>query len=127
SSVTTATPFSRTATERIAMLAALQDHREAHPALGADRDQPELDVAADHLVRQGGDDPGAGRAEGMADRDRAAVDVGPLPVDLPDRLGPAQLFGPGLRAPGFDVGEHLRGERLVDLHQPAVAEPDPGP
>ena len=43
--------------------------------------------------------------------------------------GPAQPepLGPGLRAPGLDVGEHLGGKRLVDLDQAEVRPLDAGP
>ena len=53
------------------------------------------------LVQQRGDDPRPARADRVAERDRAAVDVDLVPVE-------AELA---------TVGQHLRGERLVDLDQ----------
>ena len=50
-------------------------------------------------VRQGAEDPAAGGAERVADRDRAALGVDDLRVDLP----------------GVDAGQRLHGERLVEL------------
>src|SRR5688572_28214464 len=58
----------------------LQYHRQPHPALGADRDQPELDIAPLHLVGEGGDQPGTGGSERVANGDRASHDVGAGPV-----------------------------------------------
>ena len=56
----------------------------------------------EHRVLQ----PGAGHAERVADRDRAAVDVEPVEVDAEVLVG----------------RHHLRGERLVDLDQVDVAD-----
>ena len=53
------------------------------------------------LVGQRRDDPGAARADRVAERDRAAVDVDLRPVE----------------AEGAAVGERLGGERLVDLDE----------
>ena len=61
-------------------------------------------------VQQGGEQPGAGGAEGVAERDRAAA-----------RVHPGQV-GAGLALPG----QHDRGERLVDLHQVDVVQGQPG-
>ena len=63
------------------------------------------------LVRGVADDPSAGRAERVADRDRAAVDVDPLGVEL----------GPQLQA-----REALRGEGLVELDEVDVRPGAPG-
>src|SRR5437867_1526874 len=52
----------------------------------------------------------------MPDRDRAAHHVDDVLIDLP---------APLLEA--LQVGEHLRGERLVDLDQPQVLPRDAGP
>ena len=52
-------------------------------------------------MEQRRDDPGAGRADRVPERDRAAVDVDLVPVE-------AELAA---------VGQGLRGERLVDLDQ----------
>ena len=50
----------------------LEDHREAHAALRADGEQAELRAPPLQLVRQGGGDAGPGRAERVAEGDRAA-------------------------------------------------------
>ena len=63
-------------------------------------------VAALHLGEQLDGDRGAGRGDGMAERDRAAVGV-----DL--RLVEAELV---------DHGERLRGERLVQLDHADLVE-----
>ena len=77
-------------------------------------------------LRERGHQPGAGGPERMSDRDGAAHHVGAIPVHLADRSRQAQPLGPGLRAPGLHVGEHLRGEGLVDLDQAQVAPGDAG-
>src|SRR5512139_339702 len=69
----------------------LEDHGEPHPALRADGDEAELDVPPHHFVREGRHDPGAGGGEGVADGDGPPHDVRALPVDVPHRLGTAQL------------------------------------
>ena len=61
-------------------------------------------------VQQGSQQPGAGGAERMAERDRAAAGVDPVQV------------GPGLPLPGQDHA----GERLVDLHQVDLVQRHPG-
>ena len=38
----------------------------------------------------------------------------------PTGPGEPEAVGPGLGAPGLDVGQHLRRERLVDLDEPEV-------
>src|SRR6187549_4042692 len=73
----------------------------AETAAAAHRHQAHLLVGALHLVEQGGDQPGAGRAERVPEGDRAAVDVDAVHV------------GVELAAPGGDD----RGEGLVDLDQ----------
>ena len=63
-------------------------------------------VAALELVEGGGDQAGAGGADGVAERDGAAVDVDEVQVDV-------VLAGPG---------EHHRRERLVDLEEVEVGD-----
>ena len=58
------------------------------------------------LVQRGGDQPGAGAADRVAERDRAAVDVDPVRVGLVHA----------------QPGQHHRRERLVDLEQVDVAD-----
>ena len=62
------------------------------------------------LVEQRGEQAGAGGAERVAERDRAAADVHPVQV------------GAGLRCQASDH----RGERLVDLDQVDVVQGEPG-
>ena len=62
-------------------------------------------------LRERAEDPGAGRAERVADRDRAALGVDDLRVDLP----------------GVDAGQRLHRERLVELDRADVGPADAGP
>ena len=75
------------------------------------RRRPCTALAAAHLVQQRGDDPRAGAAERVADRDRAAVHVDLLRVEL-------ELV---------DAGDRLGGERLVELDQLQVLDPPANP
>ena len=63
-----------------------------------------------HLVGQRQHDAGAAHPDRMAQRDPAAVDVQPVSVELQLAL----------------AGDHLRGERLVDLDQVDIGEREPG-
>src|SRR4051794_21595098 len=105
----------------------LQHHRIPHPALGADRDEPELHIAPPHLSGKGGAQPGTGCAEGMPDRNGAAGHVGSPPVHLTHGAGQSQPIGPGLGAPGLHVGEHLGGKGFVNLDQPEILPAEAGP
>ena len=53
----------------------LKCHRHPEPAADAQRREAELRAAPPHLVKQRHDDAGTGRADGMPERDRAAVDI----------------------------------------------------
>src|ERR1035441_6584371 len=53
----------------------LEDAGGAHAAADAHGDHAVLDVAAWHFAQEGGGELRAGAAEGMAERDGAAVDV----------------------------------------------------
>ena len=79
----------------------LDDHGVALAAARADRRAAEAAAAAAQLEHQRAEDPRAGGADRVAERDRAAVDVDPVLVDPehPDRV------------------QRDRGERLVDLPQ----------
>ena len=70
----------------------LQYHRRPEPAGCARRAQRQLAAPSLELAQRLGDLPRAGRREGVADGDRAAVDVELLPVDVADLLAPAELL-----------------------------------
>ena len=88
-------------------LDALEGGCDGAAAAEAQRGETVAALAATELVQQRRHDPGAARADRMAERDRAAVDVDLRPVE-------AELAA---------VGERLRGERLVDLDQVEVLDP----
>ena len=73
--------------------------------------EPEAGVAVLHAVEQRGHDAGAGHAERVAERDRAAVHVQLVPRD-------SELLG---------RRDHLGGERLVDLDEVDVVDRHVGP
>src|SRR5687767_16018869 len=83
----------------------LEDDRRAVAARGARAREAELHAAAAHLVRERRDEPRAGRAERMPERDRAAHDVHAVLVDLPVAVLLEHVEG----------RQDLRGERLVHL------------
>src|SRR5215471_14685545 len=83
----------------------LDDGGRGHGATGAHGDQGGGGVPALQLMQGGGDQPGSGAADRVAEGDRAAVDV-----DLV-RVGPVHA----------EPGQDHRGERLVDLEQGDVA------
>src|SRR5579872_917236 len=74
-------------------------------AADAHRDHAVTDFAALHLVGDRADEAGAGHAEGVADRDRAAVDVEFFGVD-------AELVA---------AVDHLHREGFVELPQSDVS------
>src|SRR6185295_160877 len=78
-----------------------QLERDPEPAAHAERGEAEPRVSSFHLVEQGRDDACAGRADGMTERDRAAVHVQPLPIEAEVPV----------------AREHLRRERLVQLDE----------
>src|SRR3954454_9886103 len=88
----------------------LDDHVVALAAARADRGAAEPAAAALELERERPEDPGAGGADRMAERDGAAVHVDLVLVDAehPDRV------------------EHHGGERLVDLPEVDVVGREPG-
>jgi histidinol-phosphatase (PHP family) len=93
------------------VLPALDDHDVRLAAALAHRDQAAPPAGALEGVQQRGEQPRAGRAEGVAEGDGAAAGVD------------AGEVGAGLALPG----EHDRGERLVDLDQIDLVEREPGP
>jgi hypothetical protein len=76
-----------------------QDDRVALPAAGANGRDAKAPATAAQLVDEGAGDPGAGGADGMPKRDRAAVHVDLLVVHAQHPHGV----------------DRDRGERLVDL------------
>ncbi len=72
-----------------------------------------------------GDDPPAGCGERVAGRERAAVDVELGAVDRAERGVEAEpLLAEDRVLPGLQRAQHLGGERLVDLVEVEVAEPE---
>ena len=90
----------------------LEDGGQALATTDAHRLQPVPALAALHLVQQRGQDPAAGGADRVAERDARAVDVDALPVARAEAA----------ESPLTAAGQHLRGERLVELDQVDVAE-----
>src|SRR5207247_4878333 len=70
----------------------LHDARAALPAADAEPREAERDRPARHLVQERQDEPRAARADRMADRDGAAVDVRPVGIEVPDGGGEAELL-----------------------------------
>ena len=87
----------------------LQRQRHRSPAAQAQRGETPAAAASAQLVEQGGQHAGAGCADGMAERDGAAIDVDAVPVE----------------PQGVAIGQDLGSERLVDLDQVEVVEGDP--
>src|SRR3954449_7132340 len=85
-------------------------NRDALPASDAGGAEAETASATAKRVQQVQDDPRAARAERVADRHGAAVDVGALAVELELLLH----------------GKILGGERFVDLDQVHVIEREAG-
>src|SRR2546425_5050160 len=96
---------------------ALEDDGAAVPARRADAHQAVAGAAAMHLQSERGDHARAGRAERMAERDRATHHVHALLVQPADAVRLQHLEG----------GEDLRGERLVHLDQVDVLQPQSRP
>src|SRR5699024_10402313 len=83
---------------------AFEDGRDALAAADAHGLKPVAGLAAIHLTQHGGQDPTAGGADGMAERDARAIDVEAVEVAL-------------AQAPLAGDGERLRGEGLVELDE----------
>src|SRR5690606_16959696 len=96
----------------------LEDHRRAQPAGRARRAQRELTAAPLELPQRLRDLPRARRRERMPDRDRAAVHVELVEVDLADRLAaPELLLRELLARERLRIAEHLRRESLVHVDE----------
>src|SRR5690606_15813604 len=95
---------------------ALDDGAHAHAAGGADRHQRAALALLLEQLGGRGDDAGAGGGEGMAERQRGAVDVELRRVDGAERRVEAEpLAAEGFRLPGAQRAQHLGGKGLVDL------------
>ena len=88
----------------------LEDAGSAHAAADAHGDHAVAHLAASHFLEQRCGEFGAGAAEGMAERDGAAVDVDARRIE----------------AERADDGEGLRGKGLVELDEADVVEGEAG-
>src|SRR5699024_8111190 len=93
---------------------AFEDGRDALAAADAHGLKPVAGLAAIHLTQPSRQDPTAGGADAMAERDARAIDVEAVEV----ALAPAPLAGDG---------ERLRGEGLVELDEIDVRQLEAGP
>src|SRR6202034_1427065 len=84
----------------------LDDHRGAHTAAGAHRQNADTSTAPAQFVDRRGDHPCTGRRDRVAEAD-------PRPVDVDDLLVETEFAG---------TRHRLGGERLVDLEQCDVLE-----
>ena len=87
---------------------ALQAEGEPLPHADAEADERATGPAAPHLQEGGRREPRPARAEGVAERDRPSV-----------RVHEVRVVGEAERP---RAGQHLRGERLVDLDDVVVGE-----
>ena len=81
-------------------------HRHRSAAAKAKGSQPTVAATAPQLVEERRQHPRAGCADRVAEGDGAAVDIDPIPVE----------------AQRIAIGQHLGGERLVDLDQVEALE-----
>src|SRR5712692_3419210 len=97
----------------------LEQRHGAQPPVRADAHQRAASFGhRRELLQRLREDARAGRAERMAERDRAAVRIEPLQGELAGIEVHADLLAPEARAlEGGEVAQHLRGESLVDLPQ----------
>src|SRR5262245_57586843 len=101
----------------------LDQHGAALPAADAFGGDALPDAEALHGVDEMQHDAVAARAHGMAQPDRAAVDVELVAVDAAGRAVKAEhLAAERVVLPGGEAGEHLRREGFVELPQADVAE-----
>src|SRR5262245_12761173 len=92
---------------RIGLLS-LEKHGHPHTSRNAERRDTPLRPPPAQLMEQGRGDARAGGADGMSERDRAAVDVDAAEIER--------------EVPG--TGDDLGGERLVQLDQIDVRQPE---
>src|SRR5690606_15630092 len=93
-----------------------ENHRRAQSAGCARRAERQLTAAALEFVQRLRDLTGARGREGMSERDRAAVDVELVEVDLADRLAASELLlGELLALESLGIAQDLRGEGFVHV------------
>src|ERR671925_1430661 len=92
-------------------LRGLEHDGEALADADADRGEPPAAAATAQLTRERAEDAHARGAEGMADRDRAAVDVDDRGIKV---------------RPLAQTGQRLDGERFIQLDDRQIAPTDPG-
>src|SRR5690606_7583244 len=93
-----------------------EDHSGAEAAGGALRDQRGAGVASLKFVGHGQELAGSGGAEGMAEADRASIQVELVVRDLSDRLVAFEvLTGEVVRGEGPLDGQNLGRERFVQI------------
>src|ERR671925_2354814 len=95
-----------------------------HPSRGADGEGAELRVPPCELVAERGEDPTSRCPERVSEGDRAAEHVEARGIDFTDRVREARPLCPLARGEAEKVAEHLRGERLVHLHEVDVTKRD---
>src|SRR5699024_8019197 len=97
-------------------VSALQDGGDALSACRADGDQTTAGAVLGQQLRQCGGDPATGGGERVSRSNGRTVHVQPRSVDRTGCLVEAEpVLGEIAVLPGLQRGQHLRGERLVDL------------
>src|SRR5699024_1120121 len=92
---------------------AFEDGRDALAAADAHGLEAVAGLAAVHLAQHGGQDPAAGGADGMAERDARTVDIESIEVAL-------------AQAPFASDGERLRGEGFIEFDEVDVGQLEAG-
>src|SRR6266496_6655728 len=104
------------ASSRLVASGALDEHRAAQAPADANGRNPALAPRALEYVEQMQDDARARRADGMPQRDRAAVDIELCRVEhTHGSIEPELAAAIRLACPCAQAPEHLRRERLVDF------------
>src|SRR5699024_2049434 len=119
-------PSTPAASAEVPAASALQDSGDALTAGCADGDQTTSGTVLGQQFRQRGGDPTAGGGERVPGSDGRAVHVQFRLVDRTRFLvAAAPVLGELGVLPGFQRGQHLRGERLVDLVEVEVLQGQP--
>ena len=106
----------------------LDQHGAALPAADAFGGDAALEAEPFHRIDEMQHDAIAAGADRMAEPDRAAVDIELVALDRAG--GPVEmqhLAAERVVLPGRQAGQHLRGERLVELPQLDIVEREPLP